>query len=315
MNTSSWCTQIYSSIEDNSSWKTSIFFPTSLFSIYKIMGISPDLVSDCTRNMNENNDATNTETDIEMEVARTTEIDIEVDDDSHSPIGHRDNTNTETDVETEVARTTDVDTEVDVDNHIIIDSRHSVSHSSNTSLPMHVKFLKPNAKPDIDILLFLNPSLILKCQIDYIWKKHNYPENTCFLFEGYKGFSDKDKLISHIRSQAVKDGTFLFVQSRKKDQYNNTQYSVIFSCQHAGQKRKPQKSNIASNSSSLSFTDGKLQADGTTIMRAHDVPSVRNRSRCAVYKRTKHNNDEINVQNSKKIKLNLKNVVVHLHLQ
>jgi hypothetical protein len=290
MNTSSWCSQIYSSIEDNSSWKTSIFFPTSLFSIYKIMGISPDLVSDCTRNINGNNEATNTETDIEMEVAHTTEIDIEVDVDSHTPIGHRDNTNTETDIETEVACTTDVDSEVDVDNHIIIDSSPSVSHSTNTSLATHVKFLKPNAKPDIDILLFLNPSLILKCQIDYIWKKHNYPENTCFLFEGYKGIGDKDKLISHIKSQAIKDGTFLWVKSKKIIQSNITQYSVIFKCQHAGQKRKPQKSNIASTSSSLSFSDGKLQADGTTITRAHDVPSIRNRSRCAVYKRTKHNN-------------------------
>ena len=74
----------------------------------------------------------------------------------------------------------------------------------NSSKVQNTNYLKPNEKPDIDILLFLNPSFMIQCQIDFIWKKKNYPENACFLFGGYHGFEDKEKFGSAIRSQAIK---------------------------------------------------------------------------------------------------------------
>ena len=258
------------------------------------MGISPETLVDSESNSVESSKNIETETDSEMEAACTTEMDTEVDveNDSYTdqPI---DDKSGNTFIASDASPS---------------DTNHSPTIISN---PKHIKFLKPNNKPNIDILLFLNPSLVLKCQIDSIWKNNNYPENTCFLFEGYKGLDDKDKLISDIRSRAIKDGTSLWVKSKKVAQSNISQHLIIFFCQHAGHARKPKKDSTTD--SLVTFAHGKLQAGGTTIMRAHDVPSIRNRSRCSVYKRTKFNNDST-IANKKKTKPNQRNVVALLHL-
>ena len=96
---------------------------------------------------------------------------------------------TETDNEMEVARATEMDIEVDVENNSTkvkpkndtlehnVPAEEDVDPAMNSCLPdlskvKNTNYPKPNDKPDIDILLFLlNPSLMIQCQIDYIWKK------------------------------------------------------------------------------------------------------------------------------------------------
>ena len=99
-------------------------------------------------------------------------------------------------------------------------------------------------------------------------EKNKYPENTRFLFEGYHGFEDKEKLALAIRSQAIKDGTSFWVMPKKVNKSNISQYLIICPCQHAGQDRKPKKESITNE---LQFAQGKLQAEGTIIMHAHDA--------------------------------------------
>ena len=139
MNTS-WCSEIYTSIDDHSSWKTSIFFPTSLFSIYNLTGISPDVLADDESNNVESYKNIETEADNEMEVARTTEMDTEVDVDNNSNIDQPINDSYDPTVSL---------AEADPSTH---------SSSSNLTNQNDTNFLKPNEKPDIDILLFLNPA-------------------------------------------------------------------------------------------------------------------------------------------------------------
>ena len=112
----------------------------------------------------------------------------------------------------------------------------------------------------------------------------------------FKGFEDKEKLISAIRSKAINDGTLLTMAAKKVQ--NTSQYLVIFCYQHASKLRIHKKETL---SNELEFTTGKPQAEGTTIMHAHDVSSHINRSCCAVYKRTNSHNDP-NIQSKKRNK-------------
>ena len=92
-----------------------------------------------------------------MEVARATEMDIEVDAENNS---------------------TKVQSKNDTLGHNDVLAEEDVNLAMNSCLPnsskvKNINYLKPNDKPDIDILLFLNPSLMIQCQIDFIWKKIN----------------------------------------------------------------------------------------------------------------------------------------------
>ena len=75
----SWCKDIYTSIEDNSSWKTSIFFPTSLFSVYNLTGIKSTISIDDESSSTHSNECMEIETDIEVDVAKAMKTEIEVD--------------------------------------------------------------------------------------------------------------------------------------------------------------------------------------------------------------------------------------------
>lgn len=67
------------------------------------------------------------------------------------------------------------------------------SSSSNTSNSKKLEYLKPNQNHEVDILLFLNPSVLIQTKINYIWTANQYPINTCFFFEGYNGFEAREK--------------------------------------------------------------------------------------------------------------------------
>ena len=164
----SWCKDIYTSIEDNSSWKTSIFFPTSLFSVYNLTGIKSTISIDDESSSTHSNECMEIETDIEVDVAKAMKTEIEVDIESNF-----NTVQTENDIIT--SKTLDV-IDIDIHNNSSIQISSSVPNKNYTT---------PNIKHDIDILLFLNPSLLIQSQINTIWIKNNYPDNTCFLFEGY----------------------------------------------------------------------------------------------------------------------------------
>ena len=177
----SWCRDIYTSIEDNSSWKTSILFPTSLFSIYNLTGVNISNSDTDHLNFSNNNESMEIETDIEVNMAKAIDTEIEVNIESTSNY---------------VATQSVIN---DTNNNIgTLSSTEIISMSSQTSSTNHKKFLKPNDKHEVDILLFLNPSLLIQSQINTVSIKHDFPQNTCFLFEGYKGFDDKQKLITSL---------------------------------------------------------------------------------------------------------------------
>ena len=63
--------------------------------------------------------------------------------------------------------------------------------------------LSPNVASNkvdhIDILNFLYPPIELDSNRKVLWSLHDFPENGIFLFEGYKGLEDKERLVNYLK--------------------------------------------------------------------------------------------------------------------
>jgi hypothetical protein len=192
----SWCKDIYTSTEQNSSWKTSIFFNTSLFTVYNLTGIESSVYK--------NNESINHDNIQEMEIEANTEVDI----------AQATKADDEADIETILNNVTSQTTPNEQNTTSQTIQNQEDSTQQEEQVLNANKYLKPNSNHEVDILLFLNPSLLIQSQINNIWRKNKYPDNCCFLFEGYYSFKDKEKLVSVIRSKAINDITSLTVHSK-----------------------------------------------------------------------------------------------------
>lgn len=259
----SWCDKIRGSIEDNSSWQASIYMPTSLFTVSDVIDapIPDDILDD--DDIDVSNFA-NTSSGQMVPISHN-------DNDSNSSVAMitQNEKNHPNKVHAENTRSSDMNRQQRIE---LKDSRLLYSNL-NTNIAS-------NKVDHIDILNFLYPPVELDSKRKVLWSLYDFPSNGVFLFEGYNGIEDKERLINYIKNQAFEEGTILVTRSTNtKIRCGRKQHVIDLSCKHFGVQQSNSKSVIK-------FSPDKVQADGTQIIANHDVPSIRGRSRNSVLKRT-----------------------------
>ena len=116
----------------------------------------------------------------------------------------------------------------------------------------------------VNIVPLFDPSPIQEIE----FKLAGYPKSSSFLFEGFLGIDDTDRLINALKSSAAMSGSRIRANKRKMNKNGKKLASVDLFCN---------KSKF--NSKRQTFNKTNIQANCTIIQREHQVASRKGVSR------------------------------------
>ena len=264
----SWSSNIHKALSSSSTWKASLFMPSSLF-------LSNDGNDSSARSTTtpSSSDAVSSQ----QEPKKMTLIDLN----NHMAI----------DGAHSMSRSSN--THNAAEGNVCGYNAATTSTSINTTLSSSLSpftSTRNSSANQVDILEFLNPPPELNTNIKMLWLCNDYPSNTCFVFEGYKSIESKDALVKQLKMKARYHGTSLVTGKSFRSKINSSnQYSLLLKCEHFGTYMgNNTRTNFteSSFSSECNNSDTNMQLDGTKITVAHESSSISGRSRCATHKRS-----------------------------
>ena len=116
----------------------------------------------------------------------------------------------------------------------------------------------------VNIVPFFDPSTIQEIE----FKMAGYPKSSSFLFHGFLGIDDTDRLIDALKSSAAMAGSRIRASKRKVKKGGNKSASIDLFCNKSKH-----------NSKRHSFNENKIQANCTIIQREHQIASRKGVSR------------------------------------
>ena len=127
----------------------------------------------------------------------------------------------------------------------------------------------------INIVPLLDPSILEQAQ----FFDEKFPKSSCFLFHGFQGIDDSDRIVNALKTSAVLYGSRIRASKRNtKSAVRAVQIDLFCN------KSKQNKCRIHS------FNENSIQANNTIIQREHQIASRKGRSRSATNKLVKDNN-------------------------
>ena len=112
-----------------------------------------------------------------------------------------------------------------------------------------------------DFVPFISPSH--SDQMKYL--TFGYPENASFLFAGYSGLLDKERIVEDIKKQAFIGGSKIRASNRATRKVKGRLCTVDFFC------IRHKHNNVTSQT----YNDSCIQAVGTIIQKEHQTKSVK----------------------------------------
>ena len=116
----------------------------------------------------------------------------------------------------------------------------------------------------VDIVPFFDPSYIQEIE----FQVSGFPKAYSFLFHGYTGIDDTDRLINDLKSSAALSGSRIRASKRKVRKGSNKLASVDLFCNKSKH-----------NSKRHNFNENNIQANCTIIQREHQIASRKGVSR------------------------------------
>ena len=116
----------------------------------------------------------------------------------------------------------------------------------------------------VNIVPFFDPTTIQEAE----FKIAGYPKSSSFLFHGFHGIEDTDRLINALKSSAAMSGSRLRASKRKLKKGGTKLVSIDMFCNKSKH-----------NSKRHSFKENNIQANCTIIQREHQIASRKGVSR------------------------------------